>query len=112
MRSKRSPADLPGGSFDRVLFQLLLAVVPYLEAAHVLRHGGRVAILDKVMPYGEMSSFRRRLANAVSRVVATDLTRQLGPLIKSAGLILQHREPALFSGLFEAAVARKPFSDA
>ena len=52
----------------------------------------------------------RRIAGAVARVVATDLNRQLGPLLSGAGLDLERREPALFGGLFEAALARKPLS--
>ena len=107
--------DFPDGSFDVVLLHLLLAVVPdpeaaTREAARVLRPGGRVAVFDKFLPDGERPSLGRRLASAVARVVATDLTRQLGPLLAGAGLVLQRREPALFGGLFEAALARKPFS--
>jgi ubiquinone/menaquinone biosynthesis C-methylase UbiE len=108
--------DVPDASFDVVLLHLLLAVVPdpeaaTQEAARVLRPGGRVAVFDKFLPDGEAPSFGRRLASAVARVVATDLTRQLGPLLASAGLVLERREPALFGGLFEAALARKPSSD-
>ena len=107
--------DLPDDSFDVVLLHLLLAVVPdpeaaIREAARVLRPGGRVAVFDKFLPDGERPSLRRRLAGAVAPVVATDLNRQLGPLLDHAGLVLVHREPALFGGLFEAALARKPLS--
>ena len=80
------------------------------EAARVLRPGGRVIVFDKFLPDGERPSLRRRLAGAVARVVATDLNRQLGPLLGGAGLVLERREPALFGGLFEAALARKPLS--
>jgi ubiquinone/menaquinone biosynthesis C-methylase UbiE len=108
--------DLPDASFDVVLLHLLLAVVPdphaaTREAARVLRPGGRVAVFDKFLPDGERPSLRRRVAGAVARVVATDLNRQLGPLLAAAGLVLDRREPALFGGLFEAALARKPLSD-
>lgn len=108
--------DFPDGSFDVVLLHLLLAVVPdpgaaIRETARVLRPGGRVAIFDKFLPDGERPSLRRRLVGAVARVVATDLNRQLGPLFDAAGLLLEHREPALFGGLFEAALARKPLND-
>jgi phosphatidylethanolamine/phosphatidyl-N-methylethanolamine N-methyltransferase len=108
--------DLPDDSFDVVLLHLLLAVVPapqaaIREAARVLRPGGRVAVFDKFLADGERPSLRRRLASAVARVVATDLNRQLGPLLCGAGLVLERREPVLFGGLFEAALARKPLSD-
>ena len=105
--------DLPSDSFDAVLLHLLLAVVPdpeaaILETTRVLRPGGRVVIFDKFLPDGARPTLRRRLASALARVVATDLNRQLGPLLEVAGLSLVHREPVLFGGLFEAAVARKP----
>jgi ubiquinone/menaquinone biosynthesis C-methylase UbiE len=105
--------DLPDGSVDAVLLHLLLAVVPdpeaaIREAARVLRPGGRVAVFDKFLPDGARPSLRRRAASAVARVVATDLTRQLGPLLDGAGLVLERREPALFGGLFEVALARTP----
>ncbi len=108
--------DLPDGSFDVVLLHLLLAVVPdpgaaIRETARVLRPGGRVAVFDKFLPNGKRPSLHRRLVGAVARVVATDINRQLGPLLAAAGLILEHREPALFGGLFEAALARKPLAD-
>ncbi|PAP79109.1 hypothetical protein B1759_12165 [Rubrivirga sp. SAORIC476] len=107
--------DLPDASFDVVLLHLLLAVVPdpeaaIGEAARVLRPGGRVAVFDKFLPDGERPSIRRRLAGAVTRIVATDLNRQLGPLLDGTGLGLEHREPALFGGLFEAALLRKPLA--
>lgn len=107
--------DVPDASVDGVLLHLLLAVVPDPEAAirevaRVLRPGGRAAIFDKFLPDGAEPSLRRRLASAVSRVVATDLNRQLGPLLDAAGLVAVHREPSLFGGLFEVALAQKPLA--
>ncbi|GAB5537110.1 MAG: class I SAM-dependent methyltransferase [Rubricoccaceae bacterium] len=108
--------DLPDASFDVVLLHLLLAVVPdpesaIQEVARVLRPGGRVAVFDKFLPDGARPSLGRKLASAVARVVATDLNRQLGPLLDHAGLVLDHREPVLFGGLFHAALARKPIQN-
>ncbi len=105
--------DLPDESFDVVLLHLLLAVVPDPEAAireatRVLRPGGRVSVFDKFLPDAERPTLGRRLASAVARVIATDLTRQLGPLLDVAGLHLDRREPVLFGRLFEAALAHKP----
>jgi phosphatidylethanolamine/phosphatidyl-N-methylethanolamine N-methyltransferase len=105
--------DLPDGHFDAVLLHLILAVVPdphaaIREAARVLRPGGRVGVFDKFLPDGARPSPLRRAAAFVANAVATDLNRQLGPLLAEGGLVLERREPALLGGLFEAALARKP----
>ena len=109
--------DLPDASFDVVLLHLLLAVVPApaaatREAARVLRPGGRMAVFDKFLPDGERPSLGRSLASAVAHVAATALPRLRCPLRAFAGRVLERREPSLFGGLFEAALARKPSSDA
>jgi len=51
------------------------------------------------------------VAAAVARVVATDLNRQLGPLLAAAGLREVAREPVGLGGAFVAARAdREPLS--
>lgn len=102
--------DVPDGSFDAVVLHLLLAVVPdpvaaIREARRVLAPGGRIAVFDKFVADGERPSFVRRAANVVARVVATDLTRELGPLLRAAGLSAVHDEPADPGGLFRVVLA-------
>jgi hypothetical protein len=41
-------------------------------------------------------------------MIATDVTRQLGELVRHTSLHIEHREPAAFGGLFEIALLRKP----
>ena len=106
--------DLPDAAFDAVVLHLILAVIPdpvgcIREAERVLRPGGRIAVLDKWVPEGEGPSVLRRLANVVARVVATELTRSLGPLVAETSLRVEHREPAGPLGLFDLATLRKPF---
>ena len=105
--------ELADGSFDAVVLHLILAVVPdpvaaIREAARVLRPGGRAVVFDKWVPDEGDASFARRAANLVSRIVATEITRKLGPLVAAAGLRVEHREPADRAGFFSIALLRKP----
>ena len=105
--------DFPAVSFDCVLLHLAIAVVPdplatMREVARVLRPGGRVSVFDKFLPNGSTASPLRRAAGAVARLVATDLNRQLGPLLEAGGLQLRTREPAVMASFFIAARADKP----
>lgn len=105
--------DFPAASFDCVLLHLAIAVVPdplatIREVARVLRPGGRVSVFDKFLREGAEASAARRGASALARLVATDLNRQLGPLLDAAGLVLRAREPAGMGSFFVAARAEKP----
>lgn len=105
--------DLPDASFDAVVLHLILAVVPdpvaaVREAARVLKPGGRAVVFDKWVPDAQQASLGRRAANLVASVVATEITRKLGPLVDAAGLRLEHQEPADKRGFFSIALLRKP----
>ena len=102
--------SLPDDSYDAVLLHLVLSVVPdphavAAEAARVLRPEGRVSIFDKFVTEGEEPSLLRRLANPAARVLFSDLTRRLEPIIEGAGLELTYRESTL-GGLYTVAIAR------
>jgi phosphatidylethanolamine/phosphatidyl-N-methylethanolamine N-methyltransferase len=104
--------DFVDGEFDAVVLHLILAVVPdpvaaVREAARVLRPGGRAVVFDKWVPDDRDPSLVRRAANLVAGVVATEITRKLGPLVDAAGLRLEHREPAGAGGFFSIALLRK-----
>lgn len=102
----------PDASFDGVVLHLALAVVPdpvaaIREAARVLRPGGRVAVFDKFLPDDAVASPLRRAAAAVARLVATELNRQLGPLLRAGGLREVRREPVGLGGAFVVARAER-----
>ena len=101
----------PDASFDAVVLHLIVAVIPdpaacLRETARVLRPGGRACVFDKFAPDAGRASLMRRAANVVARVIATDLTRRLGPLAAEAGLEIVHREPAAPGALLEIALLR------
>jgi ubiquinone/menaquinone biosynthesis C-methylase UbiE len=100
-------------TFDVVILHLILAVIPdpeacLREAARVLRPGGRVAVFDKFLQPGRKPSLKRKLANVLSRWIATHLNRQLEPLVAASGLCIVADEPALLGDLFRIVLLRKP----
>lgn len=105
--------DFEPESFDAVLLHLILAIIPdpfacIRETARVLRPGGRVAVFDKFQRDVGNPSLLRRGINVATKIAVTDINRRLGPLVASAGLVEEHREPAWLEGIFIIACLRKP----
>jgi phosphatidylethanolamine/phosphatidyl-N-methylethanolamine N-methyltransferase len=89
--------EFPDASFDAALLHLILAVVPdpvrcAREAARVLRPGGRASIFDKFAPDGARPPLILRLLNPLATIVASELTRQLGPILEGSGLEIVREE--------------------
>lgn len=103
----------PDASFDAVLLHLILAIVPdpracLNEVARMLRPGGRVAVLDKFVPGDACRpGLVRRALNVPSRLLFTDLTRCLEPLVADSPFVIRHQEPSLLGGQFRIAQLRR-----
>jgi hypothetical protein len=65
------------------------------ETERVLAPGGRISIYDEFVPSGTKPSLLRRAINPLARLVFSDLTRSLEPLVAPTGLELGEREPFL-----------------
>lgn len=107
-----SRLELVDGAFDVVLLHLILAVVPdpystAKEAARVLRVGGRTSIFDKFVRDDAAPSVGRKMANLVTNLVATDITRRLGDLLRDTPLRIVREEDSLFGGTFRVVIAEK-----
>lgn len=103
--------DLPSDAFDAVTLHLILSVVPdpaavIAEADRLLAPGGRVSIYDKFVPEGTKPSMIRRAINPLARVLFSDTTRSLEPLLADTALGLGERESFLV-GLYTVTTATR-----
>jgi len=98
-------------SFDVVLLHLFLSVVGdpesvLSETERVLAPGGHVSIYDKFVPEGEQPSFWRRVLNPAARVLVSDFTRRLEPMLDGTDFeVVAHRDAGL-GGLYTATIVR------
>ncbi|KPV54694.1 hypothetical protein SE17_02040 [Kouleothrix aurantiaca] len=104
----------PDASFDAVLLNLIVSVVPDGAAAfhaawQVLRPGGRAIIFDKFLPEGAAMSPMRRVAGSVIRRLGTDPNRRLHEVLGPDGMhTIERDEPSLLGGQYRIVLIRKP----
>lgn len=104
--------DYPDEHFDVVVMHLILAVMPnpeqgLTEAYRVLKNDGQLCVMDKFQPDTHAAGPSRRALNAITSLIATDITRQATPLLQQAGFTIRRDEPVLMNGLFRALLAIK-----
>jgi phosphatidylethanolamine/phosphatidyl-N-methylethanolamine N-methyltransferase len=105
--------DFPDESFDAVLLNLVVSVVPdgalaFQECWRVLRPGGRVVIFDKFLPEEARLTLPRRLIGRIMTLCGTDPNRRLSEIIGGIpDLIVEHDEPSLLRGQYRILVLRK-----
>ena len=104
--------DFADATFDCVILNLVLAVVPdpqatAREAARVLKPGGRAVIFDKFLSDERPPSLFRRGLNVVTNVFATEINRRLGDVLAGSGLRVVSDEPSLFGGMFRVVMVER-----
>jgi phosphatidylethanolamine/phosphatidyl-N-methylethanolamine N-methyltransferase len=98
--------DFADGSFDAVLFNLILSVVPdgaaaFRAAWRTLRPGGRAVIFDKFLPENSELTSSRRLAGRIVSALGTDPNRRLSDIIgRVPGLTIERDQASLLGGLY------------
>ncbi|MDX1467012.1 MAG: class I SAM-dependent methyltransferase [Halomonas sp.] len=102
--------DYPDGHFDVVVMHLILAVMPdpergLAEARRVLKEEGQLCVMDKFQADARPASLPRRGLNALTSAIATDITRQAGPLLEGAGFVIEQDTPVMMGSLFRALLA-------
>ena len=102
----------PDSAFDAIIMHLILAVVPrseraLLEAARVLKPGGRILILDKFLRRGQHAPLRRLLSPLLGRIATrTDVVFE-DVLAACPQLTVVSDTPVLGQGWFRHIVLEK-----
>ncbi|GAB2729934.1 class I SAM-dependent methyltransferase [Halomonas garicola] len=104
--------DYPDAYFDVVVMHFILAVMPdpargLAEAYRVLKPGGQLCLLDKFQPDHRPAGAGRRLLNAATSAIATDITRRATPLLEDAGFTVKRDTPVLMGSVVRALIATK-----
>jgi hypothetical protein len=97
--------EFADGSFDAVLFNLILAWCPMARWLFVRRGehqpGGRAAIFDKFLPENSELTLSRRLAGHIVSAFGTDLNRRLSDIIGGVpDLVIGQDVASLLGGLY------------
>jgi phosphatidylethanolamine/phosphatidyl-N-methylethanolamine N-methyltransferase len=102
--------DYPDAHFDVVVMHLILAVMPHperglAEVRRVLHDDGQLCVMDKFQQDARPAGYVRRGLNVLTAALATDITRQAGPLLESAGFRIERDRPVKMGSLFRALLA-------
>lgn len=105
---------IPGESFDVVVANLILSVVPdpdqcFQEMIRVTRTGGRMVIFDKFIPPNQEMSIIKKILRPVIGLMGTDIGRCFEQIVipYTKKVVLEEDSPILFNGMYRKIVLRK-----
>jgi phosphatidylethanolamine/phosphatidyl-N-methylethanolamine N-methyltransferase len=104
--------DVPTGSFDAAILNLVLSVVPdpvpvLRETLRALRLGGRAVVFDKFAPEGRPVSPSRRALSALSTILGTAIDRRLSDLLTDQPCQVVRNAPSIFGGQYRVVLLRR-----
>ncbi|HTP11971.1 MAG TPA: class I SAM-dependent methyltransferase, partial [Anaerolineae bacterium] len=105
--------DFADNSFDVVILNLILSVVPdgaaaFREAWRVLRPSGRAVIFDKFATEDKQLSTLRRMLGKIISLFGTDPNRRLSDIIgRPNDLAIECNEPSLLHGQYRIVLLSK-----
>ncbi len=100
-------------TFDAAILNLILSVAPdgnacFQSTMRAVKPGGRAVIFDKFLPDGRQASRVRRLTNAFSTLLGTDINRHLNDVVTGVSCQVLCNEPSIGGGLYRIVLLRKP----
>lgn len=105
--------DFEDERFDVVILHLILAVIPdpykaIKEVERVLKPNGKIAIFDKFIPHQQKISLRRKMVNQITKLLFSDINRNLEKIVATTSLEIISNKPANFNGIFRKVLLKKP----
>ena len=97
--------EFADNSFDKIILHLILAVIPdpiacIKESERLLKPGGHIVVFDKFVRRDTKPSILRRVANLLTNLIFTDITRNFESILSKSGLRMINDIDADFNGNF------------